>query len=286
LRKQLKLIIKILFILFAFYIIFSKVDILEVQKQIEKANFFYLICAFVLFNLSKIVSSMRLNYYFENINIKISFLYGLNLYYIGMFYNLFLPSGIGGDGYKIYILHKINKNVKIKDIIQATFLDRVSGLIPLIFLGAGLFFMSDFYAINKLIDILTGITLLLIFPFLYIMIKIFFKNFITIFLKTTIMGISVQLLQLLSATFIIFAIHQESHLYTYLTLFLISSVISIIPISIGGVGLREISFLYGLNFLSLKGDAGVTFAMLFFCITAISSFIGIFLKNDLREIDI
>jgi uncharacterized membrane protein YbhN (UPF0104 family) len=283
LQKKLKLIIKILFILFAFYIIFSKIDILEVIYKIEKANSFYLFYAFLLFNLSKIVSSIRLNYYFENINIKISFLYGLNLYYIGMFYNLFLPSGIGGDGYKIYILNKINKNVKIKDIIQATFLDRISGLIPLIFLGSVLFFMSDFYNISQLIDIVIAIILFLLFPILYIFIKIFFKNFINIFFKTTIIGVTVQVLQILSAIFIIFAIHQELHLYTFLTLFLISSVISIIPISMGGVGLREISFLYGLDFLTLDSSFGVTFAILFFCITAISSFVGIFLKHDLQN---
>lgn len=282
-QKKLKLIIKILFILFAFYIIFSKVDILEVIYKIEKANSFYLFYAFLLFNLSKIVSSIRLNYYFENINIKISFLYGLNLYYIGMFYNLFLPSGIGGDGYKIYILNKINKNVKIKDIIQATFLDRISGLIPLIFLGSCLFFMSDFYNISQLIDIVIAIILFLLFPILYIFIKIFFKNFINIFFKTTIIGVTVQVLQILSAIFIIFAIHQELHLYTFLTLFLISSIVSIIPISIGGVGLREISFLYGLDFLALDSSFGITFAILFFCITAISSFVGIFLKHDLQN---
>jgi len=30
-----------------------------------------------------------------------------------MFYNLFLPGGIGGDGYKIYLLNKLsNKSIK------------------------------------------------------------------------------------------------------------------------------------------------------------------------------
>lgn len=60
-----------------------------------------------MFNISKIISSIRLNRYFKDINLSLSQTYNLKLYYLGMFYNLFLPGGIGGDGYKIYIIKNI-----------------------------------------------------------------------------------------------------------------------------------------------------------------------------------
>ena len=61
-------------------------------------------------------------------------------------------------------------------------------------------------------------------------------------------------------------------------MFFISSVVSVVPISIGGVGLRELTFLYGLNILGLNPAVGVVGAFLFFIITILSSLIGAFFK--------
>jgi glycosyltransferase 2 family protein len=38
----------------------------------------------------------------------------IQLYLLGIYYNLFLPGGIGGDGYKIYLL---KQKIKIKVFI-------------------------------------------------------------------------------------------------------------------------------------------------------------------------
>ncbi len=62
---------------------------------IVDVDIYYLLPAFILFNLSKIVGSIRLNRYFRAVGIELSELEALRLYYIGMFYNLFLPQGLG-----------------------------------------------------------------------------------------------------------------------------------------------------------------------------------------------
>jgi len=275
-KKLLKTIIKIVLTLVALYFVFSKVELKEVQKIIAHANIWYLLLAIIFFNLSKILSSIRLNIYFAHIGVKISEFYALKLYYIGMFYNLFLPGGVGGDGYKIYLLNK-SHHTKVSTLITATLLDRLSGLIPLLFFAGLLFIGSDFYHKYIWLDWVAIVGVITIFPLFYLINIYFFKGYIEIFFKTTLLGSVVQLLQLVSAFFIVYAIGYSSDMVIFLTLFLISSVVAVLPISVGGVGVRELTFLYGLSLLGISADGGVAFSLLFFLITAFSSFVGAFL---------
>jgi len=275
-KKLLKIAIKIILTFIALYFVFSKIELKEVQKIITHANIWYLLLALLFFNLSKILSSLRLNIYFSHIGVKISEIYALKLYYIGMFYNLFLPGGVGGDGYKIYLLKK-SHNIKVSTLITATLLDRLSGLIPLLFFAGLLFISSDFYHKYIWLDWIAIIGTTTIFPIFYLINLWFFKGYIEIFFQTTLVGSGVQLLQLISAFFIIYAIGYNSDMLIFLTLFLISSVMAVLPISIGGVGVRELTFLYGLTLLEIDADGGVAFSLLFFLISALSSLLGAFL---------
>ncbi|MBU1667726.1 flippase-like domain-containing protein [bacterium] len=278
-KKSIKSIVKVLLTLTALYVVFSKVDFSQVQSIIINANLWYLLLALLFFNFSKILSSIRLNIYFRHIAVKISEIYALKLYYIGMFYNLFLPGGIGGDGYKIYLLKKSHE-VKVSKLINITLLDRLSGLIPLLFFAGLLFIASEFYSHYPWLDYVIIIGVVLIFPLFYVLNLLMFKNYISLFFKTTFLGSIVQLLQLVSAFFIVYAIGYESNLLIFLTLFLLSSVVAVLPISIGGIGVRELTFVYGLTLLELEAGGGVAFSLLFFLITALSSFVGIFLNEE------
>ena len=62
----------------------------------------------------------------------------------------------------------------------------------------------------------------------------------------------------------------------YLVLFMISSIVSILPISLGGIGLREITFVYGALLIpSIDPELGVAFSMICYIINALISFTGI-----------
>jgi len=63
-------------------------------------------------------------------------------YYIGMFYNLFLPGSVGGDAYKVFLLHEQGVG-RTKPLILATLLDRLSGLAMLALLTFGLILLRE-----------------------------------------------------------------------------------------------------------------------------------------------
>src|SRR5690606_18716449 len=89
--------------------------------------------ALLFFALSQLISSFRLLNFFKNIELPISVKHNIILYVQGMFYNIFLPGGIGGDGYKILTLRN-QYNTASKQIFSAVFFDRLSGLWALGFL--------------------------------------------------------------------------------------------------------------------------------------------------------
>ena len=243
------------------------------------ANLLYLLIAALFFTASKIISAYRLQLFFREIKLIISDRYNLKLAWIGMFYNLFLPGGIGGDGYKVYLLNK-QYGVKVKQLIQASLVDRVSGLVSLLILVGVGFLMLDLSAFPDWIKYLDLFCLVLVFPVFYFLSKLLFKPFTGVVLKSLIWSVGVQLMQVISAFFILAGIGITANQVAYCVLFLISSFVSILPFTIGGLGSREFTFLIGYQYFGIEESYSIALSILFTLITMLVSFGGIFMKVD------
>jgi uncharacterized membrane protein YbhN (UPF0104 family) len=66
-------------------------------------------------------------------------------------------------------------------------------------------------------------------------------------------------------------------------LFLLSSVVAVLPFTIGGIGARELVFIFGADYLLIDKNTAVAFSILFFIITAVSSLSGIFYGTKLKS---
>jgi hypothetical protein len=198
----------------------------------------------------------------------------MKLYLLGMFYNLFLPGGIGGDAYKGYVLKK-KYDVKTKSVVSILVLDRLNGLL-LIFVIAcvlAVFLNEDQLHPYKF---LFGIAIILSILVFWLFNKRFFSFVYPVFWKSLGFSALVQLAQLISVLFILKALDIEGNTIAYLFIFLISSIVSVLPLTIGGIGSREVVFYYGALWLGLEENTSVSISMLFFIITAIVSLSGIY----------
>jgi uncharacterized membrane protein YbhN (UPF0104 family) len=81
--------------------------------------------------------------------------------------------------------------------------------------------------------------------------------------------------QLAETYFILMAINHTNNTGAYLFVFLISSIVAVIPFTIGGIGSRELTFLYGAQWFHLDVNASIAISLIFFIITAIVSLFGI-----------
>ncbi len=277
LKKLLKPLLQLLVTALALYLVLRKTDVAKLFGIIRNANPWALLLSLLFFNISKLFNAVRLNRFFKAIGIELSSLYNLKLYYLGMFYNLFLPGGIGGDGYKIYVLQK-NHSMKMINVFHAVLWDRICGIFALVFLSVILLLPSTFAL--KLPQLVPYAWLLLValYPLALLLNKLFYKQFIGIFTITALESLLVQIAQVISAFFILQAISLQANHIDYLAIFLMSTVATILPITIGGAGAREVTFYYLLNSIQLDTNAGVALSLIFFGISALSSLAGVLTK--------
>jgi len=276
--KYVKTIIKVVLSVGILGFVLFKIDLQQLAEVFKRVNIWYLLVALLFFALSKLISAFRLNSFLKRINIDISDKFNIKLYLLGMFYNLFLPGGIGGDGYKIYLLNK-RFDVKAKRIFWAILLDRVMGLLALFCLAAGL---AMFIPIPEGYKNFIWILIPLSIAAFYIFIRLWFLYFKTIFIKTLGLSFLVQLSQVASAIFILMSIQVVDDTSSYIFIFLVSSIVAALPITIGGIGSREVTFLLGAEVMHLDISNSIALSLLFYIITAIVSLGGIYygIKSD------
>lgn len=283
LRKKGIVVLKVLISAALIYFIYTKLNLEEVLVTLKKANPLYLFIALLLVVGSKIIAALRLNLYFHELEVRLTQKSNFKLYLLGMFYNLFLPGGIGGDAYKGYIIKK-KFAVDTKKVIAVLVLDRLSGLLLIALYTCILALVLQ----NSLLTdfkILFAIAIPLGIAFFWFLNKKFFHYVLPVLWKSVGYSALVQLFQLISILLILKAIGIETNMIAYLFIFLISSIVSVIPLTIGGIGSREVTFLYGATLLGLDTNTSVGVSVLFFLITAVISLIGIyyhFKKVDLK----
>lgn len=273
-KSLLKLLLKIVVTAVCLWYVSRKIDWVKSFSLIQQSNWWWLFLAVVLFMASKVVSAFRLNIYFRNIDVILPERKNLQLYWLGMFYNLFLPGGIGGDAYKVILLNRTYQ-YPAKQLTAAVLLDRISGVAGLGILAVFYYFLV-FNGAN-----FSLLFLLLLLPGLftyYFIVKKFFPSFIKGFWPTLWLGLAVQALQVLCAYAIMQALKIEQHETVYILLFLLSSIVAILPLTIGGLGAREVVFLWGSNtILHLTNDATpVSISITFYLITLVISFVGVY----------
>jgi len=269
--KWLTLLLKIAVTTACLWYVSTKIDFEEALIAGKKANWLWLIAAFLIYNISKLVGSKRLAIYFRNIAITLSGWQNVKLYWLGMFYNLFLPGAITGDAYKVVLLSKRFKT-SYKKTTAAVLLDRISGLLSL---GLIVAVYSSFVIKEKWIVVLLMVSAVLAIPCLYFIIRKFFPDFLPGFWPTFLLGAVVQITVLLSIYFIISALHINNDVNEYIFVFLIATVASVLPISVGGgLGVREFVIIQGAKYTGLDQNTAVILSLLFYLITVSCSLVG------------
>ncbi|MBU2996572.1 flippase-like domain-containing protein [Cellulophaga baltica] len=273
-NKKLVTVIKIIISLVLIYFVFTKINFEDVLQTLKKTKPLYLFLALVFFVFSKVIASYRVNLYFHQLKIYLTQVSNLKLYLLGMFYNLFLPGGIGGDAYKGYTIKK-QFQIDTKKVVAVLVLDRLSGLLLLFIYSCVLFIFIEQNVIpyKEVLAISAVIASIVVF---WVLNKRFFNYVLPIFWKSFCHSAFVQLFQLVSIFLILQALSIEIDSIAYLFIFLISSIVSVIPLTIGGIGSRELTFYYGASLLNLNESTSIGVSMVFFLITAFVSFFGIY----------
>jgi len=255
-----------------------KIDLRAASEAFLRAKWILLFLAVVLYTVSKLVSAYRLTIYFDNIRLKVPQLKNLQLYWLGMFYNLFLPGSISGDAYKVVILNRVYGS-SIKKTTSAVLLDRFSGLLALglILAAYGLFVLPNNFARFPLV---TGAVAAVWIA--WITIRFLFRDFLPGFWSTLLWGLVVQLSQVACIYLIMASLSIPFNQHAWVFIFLAASVISVLPISLGGgLGTRELVFVEGARYFHLNEQLGLEISLLFYFTSLLSAIWGVwYVFND------
>ncbi len=275
-----KILVKLAISVTIIVLIVRKIDERLLFEVVSQANPLWVVWAIVWFILSKVIAAFRFNLLLSTEGVLMTHRQNLRLYWLCMYYNLLLPGGISGDGYKIKVLmDRFSK--PFKRIFTITLIDRISGLIALGQLSVILLIWIPEIQKYWLLVIPALLFSLVVGWAIY---KWAGGNMSSVWIKNTIQSLGVQGSQAIATLGLVIALGQGLHWADYLILFLLSSLVAMIPITIGGAGARELTFLYGSRFLDIHAEKAVAIGFLFYLISTVVSFFGIVFSFKRKEI--
>ena len=271
-KNKLLTIFQVTITVFFIYYTLTKISIYKILEILKSADLLFILFASILYFLSQIISSERLWFILKANNLIISSKENIKLYMIGIFYNFFIPGGVGGDAYKGVLM---NKKFKwgLKKIYKLLILDRLIGfgvIVCLILVFSG--FILDLEFALKFGAILGPLYTLLFIAGKVLVQKIFDNEIV--YNKAFFISHLIQILQFGSIILILISLGVSDNYFTFLYIFLISSVLSIF--SFGGIGIREYVFFTLATNTTVSPDIATSVGLIFTFSALVSSIPGLF----------
>lgn len=301
-KKVLLLICKLLFSGGLLFLLYRKIPLHDLQGLLASVEYWYLLPIGVLLFVNTVLSAWkwRLLLLADGVNIPLSTL--TVTYLIGSFYNLFLPSSIGGDSYRIYDIAK-----KSSDGVRSAasvFADRFSGFLALVILSLIssilvarefnnlIFFFGPLLILFLLLTILTAlvkqkpirlflrVTRLDRFAVITRLVDKFFLSFQCYGadrrLLARVMGISFafQLSVICIVYLLSLALHASVSFFYFSAFVPLITLLEALPVSIYGLGLRDAGYVFFFGWAGMTNLETRSLALLFLGITVCYSLLG------------
>lgn len=290
-KKILNFVIKVSISIALLIFLFSRIDLRKTIFYIRGVQLPYFICAFLLFLFLTFLGLVRWNVLLKILKKDLSYGRIFSSFCGGLFFNVFLPSSIGGD-----IARTVDLSVHTKDgssIFATVFLDRLSGFVGLSLIALLGFFYGYFSGLTKdliLFLYIIILTIIIIFASFVIFNKRVFNfvNKIIVFeflrkylfkfhnccylfwshkkalLNTIFLSILIQGFFSIVFYFIGLSLGIRLNIIYFLILIPIITTVTILPISIGGLGLRDNAAVILFSSLGVASDKIVAMTLLIF----------------------
>ncbi len=209
-------------------------------------------------------------------------------YFTGAFISVFLPTSIGGDAYRIYRTYK-NPKSRMSSVLAVT-VERVTGLLALLFMGYVAAIVSYFESGNPLsywaaitgsVGIPVGVVLLFIAIKLDLLNKLaqwprspkFLASLITHakeYLQqprdavyVMLLSFAFHLVRISGMLCLLYLFDAQVSVFSVFVVAALTTVIGMVPLSIGGFGVIEGSFTYLMSLYGLPTDIGLSTILIF-----------------------
>lgn len=270
-------------------LVVTRIDLHQIQLEIQHLSIAFIIFALIYYTSCQWLSCWRWRIILQSSGHSIPTRSLLSSYFAGMFLNIFLPSALGGDIYRVYRVAKLTQDSEVA--LVSVFLERFTGLAALSALAL-LGLPPAFKSIGQWDIILllatcagslVGAVLLITSPKLLmwfepLLVKFRLGKVLARFTKVQLLihqfsqhrqalVISVGLSFLLQVAIVYYhyLIAYQLKIYiSYLDLLVfvpIVAVISLLPISLGGIGVKEGLWIYLLNHVGVSVEKALLLSL-------------------------
>lgn len=301
-RKHLLLGLKLLISCGLFLLLYQKTPLNEIHAVFAQCNLFLLAVIFVLLLANTSLSALKWRILLLSDGIDIPLRKLVVSYLIGGFFNIFLPSNIGGDAYRIYdVMHRSKEGVRSA---ASVFADRLSGFIALVTLSL---VSSVFVAFRLDRPPLILLPMIILLALLTIIFLLWRQTPIRWMLHATSldrMGPVAAICEKLLETFGRYAAESRTIVRVMLISFLFQSLLVVavylmalslhttvpwmyfgafvplitlmeaIPVSVYGIGIRDVGYVYFFGMAGMGEVQTRSLALLFLAITVGYSLVG------------
>ena len=279
----------------------TQIDVEQFLRTLASADFSYIAVALVIYLLTQVMSAVRWTVLTRPLGIRTPFKDIIAYYFIGMFFNLFAPGTVGGDVSRVYYLAKDQERDRKTSLsltaVQATasvVMDRVIGMVALIWVGAAGLLLFPEYGIPPAIRYLTlllasgfliaGLLMPLLrrvlpgdgYP-LVVKLRLILTSYRQgwrVILQAITLSLIVHLIQAWLHVIMGLALHVSVPLSFCLIVYPLVGIFAALPISLNGLGLREGGYIFLLALIGIDSEKGIAFGLLLFLIVALDSLIG------------
>jgi uncharacterized protein (TIRG00374 family) len=301
-KKGLQTLLKLLVSCGLLYLLYRKTPVDSIRELLGSLDVRYLFPIAVMLVFNTVISAVKWQQFLRADGIGVPLRPLVASYLIGSFYNMFLPSNIGGDSYRIYDIARKSKETARTAV--SVLADRVSGFLAMLSVGlASACAIGSQYDNSSLIVIpLTVfsamvVSLYLLFkqqPVRYLLsvtrlerIGLLKKIVDKLLLSVARYGanrrllVKVMLFSYLfqcSVFFIVFllsrAIHSQLPFIYFCAFVPLISLMEVLPISINGIGLRDAGYVFFFGSVGMSDIETRSLALLFLAMSICYSMCG------------
>jgi len=302
-----KVLIRVFGTLVLVYLILTRINFAQLMESFLTLRPAYWVAAFILLACTQVLSSLRWKVLANAVGFGGSFYQYLKYFFIGMFFNLALPTSVGGDVVRAwYLAYKMNDGLKENrrsKAVLTVFADRLSGVLVLIVIAVlatllspvelpvwvratvfsiGAVALGSFAMLPLIARFSTRVPKLMV---VFKSAKLCFGN-LQVLVSTTAMSVWVQVSSVCIMMLIGIGMDLHIPIAFYFVMVPLVTLITMLPISLGGMGLREGATVVLLNPLAIASESAVALSILCFSVYVAVGMIGIFFYLGQRGHDV
>ena len=292
-----QIIVKVFVSVLLIKIMFDIVDFDSTLILLKKMNLIFFLMALVVMAIGIFITNLRWQVILNHLGVSIKFFMLLKYLLIGFFFNQTLPSSIGGDAFRAYYLWK-REHLSIGLSSMGVVLDRYIGLVSrvmLIMISTPLSFdlINDQF-VKSMLEVVLYCSLFIIIS------SVLFGLFVTNLLRwklikglssfsnnarriifsfkglySIVLSIIIQIIFVFAVLLLAHGLNLDISLIEMLLIVPITNLLTAIPISIAGWGVREGIFIVGLGYVNISSDAALALSILYGLLMLIVSVPGL-----------